>query len=125
MSAPVGIWRINANGFRGSVSINADANGNLSGTCDIDAGFTDQLSGVWNEAAQEVTFNRTLVRNGNTAIQTYTGYLYLTQDDIFQGQGPSPQPSERLMTGSFDGVGTGAANGRAYFGWVARQPLRS
>jgi hypothetical protein len=123
MSEPVGTWHINANGFRGTLAIHGDGHGNLTGTVDIDVGHTDKLEGVWNEAAQEVTFNRTLVRNGNTAIQTYTGYLYLTQDDIFQGQGPSPNPSERLMTGCFDGIGTGAANGRAHFGWVAKQHL--
>jgi hypothetical protein len=34
---------------------------------------------------------------------------------------PEPNPDFRLLTGYFDAIGTGAANGRAIFGWAARQ----
>jgi hypothetical protein len=122
MAEPVGQWHINANGFKGTMNINGDGHGNLDGTVDIDAGFQDQLQGVWNEAAQEIVFNRILNRNGNILIQTYVGYLFLTREPIFMGQNPpEPNPDFRLLTGYFDAIGTGAANGRAFFGWAARQ----
>jgi hypothetical protein len=124
MAEPVGQWHINANGFKGTMDINGDGQGNLTGTVNIDIGFTDQLQGVWNEAAQEIVFNRIIIRNGNTIIQTYTGSLFATKEPIFQGQGPpEPNPDFLLLTGSFDGIGSGAVNGRGFFGWAARQHI--
>jgi hypothetical protein len=126
MSIPVGAWRINANGFKGGLTINADSAGHLSGTINIDAGFIDELQGVWSEAAQQIVFNR-IRRGPNGAIdwiQTYTGYLYLTKEPIFvegSGGSPEPNPNTRLLTGSFEALGIGASPGRPRFGWVARQ----
>jgi hypothetical protein len=51
----------------------------LNGTVDIDAGFQDQLQGVWSEAAQEIAFNPIINRNGNILIQTYFDYLFFDQ----------------------------------------------
>ena len=124
MSEPIGRWNINANGFRGHIDINGDGNGNLTGTVDIDPNVQDQLQGVWNEAGQEITFNRVMNRNGQTIIQTYAGHLFLTNEPVFGDQGgPPPNPTFRLLAGEFDGIGSGAANGRGFFGWVARQRI--
>ena len=41
MPIPVGAWRINANGFKGSLNIESDSVGNLNGTINIDPGITD------------------------------------------------------------------------------------
>jgi hypothetical protein len=121
MADPVGLWHINANGFKGTLNITSDGAGNLSGTVDIDLGVTDTLQGVWSEPAQEITFNRILAGGG---IQTYKGYLYLTKESIFAGQGPpEPNPTFRLLTGFFEAVGAGATPGRPRFGWVARQSI--
>jgi hypothetical protein len=39
-------------------------------------------------------------REGNTYIQTYTGYLYQTEEPIFQGHGaPEEDPTFRLLAG--------------------------
>jgi hypothetical protein len=122
MPIPVGLWHIDANGFKGTLNITSDAAGNLGGTANIDVGVTDTLQGVWSEVAQEITFHRLL--RGGPLVQTYTGYLFLTKEPIFGGQGPpEPNPSFRLLTGYFDAVGTGATPGRARFGWVARQNI--
>jgi hypothetical protein len=125
MADPVGTWHINANGFKGTLSIASDGSGNLSGTIDIDVGVTDTLQGVWSETAQEIVFDRIRKQHGNVVwIQTYTGYLFLTKEPIFQGQGaPEPNPSFRLLTGYFEALGTGASPGRPRFGWVARQNI--
>ena len=63
MPIPVGAWRINANGFKGALIINSDSAGHLSGTVNIDAGFADELRGVWSEAAQQIVFDR--IRRGS------------------------------------------------------------
>ena len=60
---------------------------------------------------------------GTNVVQTYTGYLYVTNGGIFQGQGPPDNPQFRLMTGYFEAIGTGSAPGRPRFGWVARQNI--
>ena len=125
MADPVGQWHIDANGFKGTLKINSDGAGNLSGTIDIDIGITDTLQGVWSEAAQEIVFDR-IRKQGQTItwIQTYTGYMFLTKEPIFGGQGPpEPNPSFRLLTGYFEALGTGASPGRPRFGWVARQNI--
>jgi hypothetical protein len=124
MPAPTGQWHVNANGFKGTLTINADPAGHLTGSVDIDPGFSDQLVGLWSEAAQEIIFQRVLVRGGATHIQTYTGCLFTSKEPLFAGQGPpEPNPSFRLMTGTFDAVGTGAPPARHRFGWMARQNI--
>lgn len=119
---PVGLWHINANGYKGTLNINS-VNGNLSGAVNIDNGFTDTLEGFWSERAEEIVFDRIRRQRGRIIwIQTYTGYLYSTKEPIFAGQGaPEPNPTFRLLTGYFEALGTGASPGRTRFGWVARQ----
>jgi hypothetical protein len=125
MADPTGLWNINANGFKGTLKINSDGAGNLSGTADIDVGFTDKLVGVWSEPAQEIMFDRVITRGGNTVIQAYTGYLFTTKDPIFMGENPpEPNPNFRMLTGDFSGLnGGGSFPGRPRFGWVARQNI--
>jgi hypothetical protein len=118
MAAPQGQWHINTNGFKGTLNINTDAAGNVTGTAHIDQGATDQLHGVWSEASQEISFNRIKPDGG---IQTYTGYLFTTKDPIFMGQGPpEPQPNFRLLTGYFE---TLQFPPRPRFGWAACQSI--
>ncbi len=125
MPTPVGAWRINGNGFKGRLNIRADGAGNLTGTISIDPGFTDELKGVWSETAQQIVFQR--IRRENGAIiwtQTYTGYLYLTKEPLFEEGtvgSPEPDPNTRLLAGSFEAIGAGASPGRPSFGWVAKQ----
>jgi hypothetical protein len=122
MTAPTGTWNINAVGFKGTFQLNPAVGARLSGVVNIDPGFTDVLDGLWNEATQEIVFNRLINRGGSTVIQTYTGYLFLTKDPIFQGENPpEPNPDFRLMTGSFVEVASGSGN--ATFGWAARQHI--
>jgi hypothetical protein len=123
MAVPEGQWNINVNGFKGTLNITSQS-GVLSGSSDIDNGFTDVLQGVWNDPAREIVFNRVMSRNGQKFIQTYTGYLYTTKEQIFQGQGPpEPNPTFRLLTGHFEAIGTGSSPSGARGGWVARQRI--
>ena len=90
MPAPTGQWHVNANGFKGTFTINADPAGNLTGSADIDPGFSDQLVGLWSEAAQEIIFQRVLARGGATDIQTYTGCLFTSKEPLFAIPGQPP-----------------------------------
>jgi hypothetical protein len=125
MVDPVGQWHINVSGLKGTFNITSTGNGFLGGSVDIDAGFTDNIQGVWNNAAKEIVFNRIMKRAGNTYIQTYTGYLYQTEEPIFQGHGASEEdPTFRLLTGYFEAIGTGSSPSGARGGWVARQRIQ-
>jgi hypothetical protein len=114
MADPVGGWNINANGFKGTLQIDSDGSGHLSGTVAFDGNPTNTLDGEWNEVAQEVNFRR----RGPQTLQTYTGYLFMTQEPILESEGPGPRPV-RVLAGFFEG--TGATPGRTRFGWVAKQ----
>lgn len=123
MTAPINIWHINAGGYKGTFDITSIEGARLTGVINIDPGFTDKLDGIWNEATQEIIFNRLAIRGGDTYIQTYTGYLFLTKDPIFMGETPpEPDPTWRVITGYFVGVAS-ASDGNAVFGWAARQAI--
>jgi hypothetical protein len=63
-------------------------------------------------------------RHGSTIIQTYTGYMFFTNEPVFgDSGGPPAEPTFQLLTGEFTAIGSGAANGRGYFGWTARRRL--
>nr|BBH87418.1 hypothetical protein KTC_21690 [Thermosporothrix sp. COM3] len=121
MADPVGVWNINVIGYKGTLNITSNGAGSLSGTVDIDIGFTDRLQGTWNEATKEIRFDRIISRGGSIIVQKYTGYLYLTKEPIFAGQGPpEPNPSFRLLTGFFE---SDPASNPPRGGWVARQRI--
>jgi hypothetical protein len=124
MAAPEGIWNINAKGYQGTLNINAPPKGVLSGTIELEVGFTETLQGVWSEPAQEITFQRVLTHGGTTTLQTSTGYLYLTKEPIFSPQGPpEPDSTFRLLTGFFEAMGSGTVPGWPRLGGVARQNI--
>jgi hypothetical protein len=124
MAIPHGQWHIDVKGFKGTLNITTN-NNFVSGSIDIDVGFTDTLQGTWDEDGQEIVFNRVLTRQGKTFVQTYIGYQFSTKDPIFAGQGvPEPDPNFRLLTGYFlEAEGFGAAPGHPRSGWVARQAI--
>src|SRR5918912_2328260 len=102
MAVPDGQWHINSKGFKGTFNVTSSAGGILSGTVDIDIGFTDTLKGVFNQSSNEIIFDRIQQRQGQAFIQTFIGYLYLTKEAIFSGHGaPEPDPTFRLLTGYF------------------------
>src|SRR5262245_22426302 len=99
---PLGTWRINANGWKGNFTIqSSDSRGNLAGIINIDTGYTDSLRGTWNEAAQEIKFDRIRqTSSGQGWTQTYTGYKFSTREPIFEGRGaPEANLNAQLLTG--------------------------
>jgi hypothetical protein len=124
MAAPIGHWRIIANGFQGNLDINVDPQGNVSGTVEIDAPKIDPIKGFWDEAEQRLIFQRAVTAVGGSP-QNYTGYLFPAGQPLFQDGtfGPPQHAVFRMMAGSFDAFGTGGSGQRPLFGWVARQNI--
>jgi hypothetical protein len=120
VSLPLGFWTINANGFSGSLLINAvDAQGNLSGLLKF---FADQpgetLDGVgfWDDTSKKITFMRIIDRAKPSTFQIFTGYLF--PDDHTQPAGG------QKLAGYFEAFsGTGGVAQRVLYGWFASSPL--
>ena len=101
MTNIVGLWQVNANGSQGAMNIaSLDAQGNLTGKITfVDTPRADDITGSWNDAAGEITFNRRIDQTG--FIQTYTGFLGDNHADqllILAGflfdNNPGPKPRE-------------------------------
>jgi hypothetical protein len=111
MAIPNGLWKINANGFSGTLLIGgADTQGNLSES----SVFDNAISGFWDETSQKLTFIRVLSSDNPLTSQIYTGYLI-------------PPPSgqhTRALAGSFEAFrDAGGTAQRTLFGWFATQEL--
>jgi hypothetical protein len=124
MAAPQGHWRIIANGFQGNLDIQVDAQGNVTGSIEIDAPNVDSIKGFWDEAEQRIIFQR-FVKAAGGSPQNYTGFLFEAGQPLFQDGtfGPPQHPVFRMLAGSFDAFGTGGSGARPLFGWVARQNI--
>ena len=115
-SASAGDWAINANGWHGTLHLQDDGDGSVSGTIQIEAGRARE--GVWDESAQQLIFVR------NNGAQNYTGYWFENTGNMSMGQGaPSGTPNFRVLAGDFDDVRSTHPFGRARFGWAARQAI--
>lgn len=100
-----GNWKINGNGFEGTLLINPpDASGNLV-NCLV---YGNPVVGFWDEPSRKITFIRVLKQNDPSSLQIYTGYL---------------MKDKKLLAGSFQGFkGTGATATQSTFGWFAKAP---
>jgi hypothetical protein len=59
MALPAGDWAIDANGFRGTMTIRGvDPAGNLDASLVIDTPRVDQMIGFWADVAKKITFIR-------------------------------------------------------------------
>jgi hypothetical protein len=120
MATPTGDYTINANGFHGTLHLQDDGGGNVSGNITFDGTSFDPVKGVWNDSSQQLIFQRS--SNGNTHVQNYAGYYFENTGQFFATPGaPSGPPNFRVLAGSFDDVLFG--NQRPRFGWVARQAI--
>ena len=106
-SGPVGTWDVNANGFKGVLSIpSVDAQGNLGANCTI---YGQRIFGFWNASAQMLTFMRIITASDPSTFQAFTGYVM------------QPQPGSGFvvsLAGSFEAFGgSGGSAQRPLYGW--------
>ncbi|MGK8558577.1 hypothetical protein [Nocardia gipuzkoensis] len=120
ISVPAGHWHIIANGFQGDLDIVITADGGVGGTIRIDVPTFDPIVGVWSESEQKIQFRRdVLVAHGTS--QNYTGFLFEADESLLRegDYGRAVAPKYRVLSGSFDGIGTSAT--RPLYGWLAWQ----
>lgn len=114
MALPAGDWAIDANGFRGTMTIRGvDAAGNLDASLVIDAPRADQMIGFWADVAKKITFIRVLNPQDPSANQIYTGFYFNNERD-------RPTDVTHTLSGFFEAFqGTGGIAERVLYGWVA------
>ena len=104
-----GNWEVIANGFRGTLNISVDPQGNVTGTI-----FGDSIEGFFDQVSNKIIFVRTF-GDDPLDIQVYTGYLWTTGATFCTGGDIRNQ-----MAGSFEAfASSGATPGRNVFGWTA------
>jgi hypothetical protein len=112
-SLPLGPWQLNANGQWGQLLITeVTPEGELRGTID-----GEPIVGVWDAAAQQITF--TLVRNPSdpARVRLFTGYLFQHAGGL-QGIGTVTY----TLTGTLTALaGPGAVTPRTTYGWYAQK----
>jgi hypothetical protein len=114
MTLPKGDWAIDANGFRGTMTISdVDAQGNLSASLVIDPPRVDQMIGFWDDVGKKITFIRVLNASEPSQNQIYTGFYFNNERD-------QPTDVTHTLTGFFEAFqGTGGVAQRVLYGWFA------
>jgi hypothetical protein len=112
---PLGPWQLNANGKLGQLTLTVvTTQGQLRGTIDGEA-----VWGVWDEAAQQITFTRLRNPADPSTVQLFTGYL-LKHAGGPQGVGTVTY----TLAGSFTAVAEpGATAHRTAYGWYAQKAV--
>jgi hypothetical protein len=108
------MWTIDANGFLGSMEIDAvDGNGNVWGRLKIGNENPDGLAGFWNEASQTIIFQRVMDK-AEPRFQLYTGYLFA--DPLNKAANPF------TLAGHFEAFNpdSGGTGHRSVYGWYAQ-----
>lgn len=108
---PVGTWEVIGNGFAGTLVINVDPQGNVTGTI-----YGDPIEGFFDEPSHKIIFVRR-IGGDPSIIQVWTGYLW-SEGATFCAFGDI----RRQIAGSFEAfASTGATPARNVFGWTAIQ----
>ncbi|HKG14664.1 MAG TPA: hypothetical protein VKB12_15155 [Pyrinomonadaceae bacterium] len=115
MSLPTGAWKINANGFTGTLHVaGIDAAGNVAGNVHFVNEPANDLGGVafWDDTSKKLTFIRKINPADASTFQIFTGYFYATNHTTPNG------PAD--LSGSFEAFrGTGGTAHRVLYGWNA------
>ncbi len=103
------VWRINANGSLGTLTLQSNDNVSLQGSVTFDdtGGRVDQIEGGWDDAEGKITFTRFLPGG---AQQMYTGFL------------GNNHPEQLLLAGSFTESDVPPNAPRTSFAWFASSP---
>lgn len=114
ITLPTGDWKIDANGFRGVLTITGvDGAGNLNARTSFNGEPTNQVIGFWDDTSKKITFIRVIDPNNPSRNQIYTGFYFNNQRD-------HPTDLSHTLTGYFEAFqGTGAVAQRVLYGWWA------
>jgi hypothetical protein len=105
-------WVFDGNGYGGTLVVNVDASGNVTGSLS-GGSFNEDITGFYDNASSKLTFIRIpgSVPVHIDQIQIYTGYLITPADDF---------RFTAALAGSFEAFqGTAATASRSVYGWFA------
>jgi hypothetical protein len=118
MSLPIGNWSINSQGTEGVLAITAvDAQGNVTGTLQLDPSSTVNITGTWDDTTKKLTFSYNVGQFIFFRV-TYTGYFFLAGQPLFGQVGPVNPPAWNMLAGTLRSgilLWFGTENG-----WMAR-----
>jgi hypothetical protein len=129
MALPIGTWNVVTNLHDAILSItNVDAQGNITGTIQLDATDTYNITGTWNATTKELKFSYSYtIMLGAFHLfffASYDGYIFQAGQPLFnQTPGPVSPAAWNMIAGTYT-VGPffqGFTN--PLYGWVARQPV--
>jgi hypothetical protein len=129
MILPLGTWNVVTNLHDALLNItNVDAQGNISGTLQMDASDTYNISGTWNAATNELKFSYTwTLKIGNYHFfyfASYDGYVFQAGQPLFnQSAGPVSTASWNMIAGTYEAGPFVLGFNHPNYGWVARQPV--
>ena len=105
MGVPNGSWKINGNGFTGTLFIEGvDSQGNLLPNSTV---YGNPIIGFWDEPSQRIMFMRIIASNDPSTFQIFTGYYMTGQPGVADA-----------LAGSFEAFrGTAASAHRVAYGW--------
>jgi len=121
MTIPYGPWHIVTNHYSYTLNITDVTQGIVTGTIQLTASDTYNISGSWDASTNKLTFTFSFPLNIGmgpfTVTASFTGYLFEGPGSaLFQGPpGPASAPYRYLLAGTFQYMGTPYVHG-----WVAR-----
>jgi hypothetical protein len=105
------LWRVNANGSVGTLTLQSDDNARLQGSITFDDGpGNDSIEGGWDDATGRIEFTRLLA--GNVTTQTFVGFL------------GDNHPEQLLLAGTFTESDVPPNAPRTSFAWFASSSIR-
>jgi len=100
MSLPIGNWSINSHGTEGVLAItNVDAQGNVTGTLQLDPSSTVNITGTWDDSTKKLSFSYNLGRFIFFRV-SYTGYFFLAGQPLFDQIGTVNPPKWNMLAGT-------------------------
>lgn len=107
-----GAYNVDVAGSTGTLSVQDDGKGNLSGTLQLGAEPASAIIGFWNEDAKQAFFQRVINPSKLELVQMYTGYLWATG-------------GETHIAGTFEVLaGSGGRPQQFQYGWFGTAVIR-
>ena len=99
MLLPTGSWQINTYGYEGTLTIaSVDAQGNVTGTLQVDPQTTHNISGTWDESNKKLSF---YYRQNLLYLVSYLGYLFQAGQPLFGQIGTINPPTWNVLAGTW------------------------
>jgi hypothetical protein len=125
MSTPVGVWNVVTNLHNAVLTIaNVDAQGNVTGTIQMDASDTYNISGTWNATTNELKFSYSysfIIKWFHLFFfASFDGYLFQAGQPLFNASPGSVSPVWNMIAGTYQVGPIFEGINHPTYGWVAR-----